>query len=340
MSSSPLGIVNFGAFTLQAGQLIQQAIAEAGFGTSGNVYYVDPVNGLDINNGSQAFTAPGGNGPVQTLAAGYALLVSGHNDVLVLIGNGTSTGTARISATFTWSKNAAHLIGICSPSAISQRARIAPPTAAATAAFANFFVVSGNGCLFQNVSWFHGFTTGIAASICLLVSGTRNAFINCDIEGMGDAASATSAASRNLVISADENFFLHCNIGLDTVSRTGANASVEFKSGTARNIFENCTFPFWSGDGNTLGIIGTGASCMDRFQLFRNCVFINSIKSGGTQMTALASLTNAAPGGLLAYQNSLLVGITKLGDTIGLANSYVYGPTNTTTANAVAANPT
>ena len=338
MSSNPLNIANFGAFTLSTAQIIASAIQAAGFATTGNIYYCDPANGNDSNNGllPQQGSTPG-QGPVATLAAGYALLTSGHNDILVLIGNGTSTATARISATFTWSKNAAHLIGICAPSAISQRARIAPPTTAA--AFASFFVVSGNGCLFQNISWFQGFAAGVASSICMLVSGTRNAFINCDIEGMGDTTSATSAGSRNLVVSADENFFGHCNVGLDTVSRTGANASVEFKSGCARNIFENCTFPFWSGDGNTLGVLGTGNACVDRFQLFRNCVFVNSIKSGsGTAMTVLGSFTTNAPGGLLAYHHCLLIGITKFGDTNGLANSYCYGAANST-SNSLAANP-
>lgn len=329
-NQNPMGITQFGSFGVRVAQQIQLAIAQGSIGTSGNVYYCDPVNGLAGNDGTSPATA------VATLAAGYALLVSGHNDVLVLIGNGTSTGSARISAAFTWSKSAAHLIGICAPSAISQRARIAPPTTATS--FATLFVVSGNGCLFSNISWFQGFTTGVAASICMTVSGTRNAFINCDFEGMGDTTSATDAGSRNLKITADENYFGHCNVGLDTVARTGANASVEFASGCARNYFEDCTFPFDSGDGNTLGILGTGAACMDRFQLFRGCVFINAIKSTATTMTVLGSLTSASPGGMWVYHDCILIGITKFGDTNALANSYCYGAANST-ANSLAANP-
>lgn len=332
MSSSPLGISQFGVFTQGTAAQIQAVLQAQGFGTTGKVFYCNPATGNDVNPGTLAL-------PVQTLGAGYALLSSGNNDVLVLIGNGTSTGSARLSKGFTWAKNAAHLVGICAPSMISQRARIAPFTGAAQAAFANFFTVSGNGCLFSNVSWFHGFTAGIAAAICMTVSGTRNAFINCDFEGMGDATSAADAGSRNIKITNDENYFGHCNIGLDTISRTNANASVEFSGGKARNIFENCTFVFWSGDGATLGILGTGAACIDRFQLFKGCTFINSIKSGGAvAMTVLASLTNAAPGGLLAYDQCLLVGITKFGDTNALANSYSYGAANST-ANSQTANP-
>lgn len=338
---APLSSGPFGAYTPQAAAAIQVAISQAGLGTTGNIFYCDPVNGLDTNNG-QAVASGGvaGQGPVATLAAGYAFLRSGYNDVLVLIGNGTATASARIT-TFTWAKNAAHLFGVCAPSAVSQRARIANPTTAGLIITANFFTVSGNGCLFSNLSFFVGAgagQTGIAASICMTVSGQRNAFLNCDFEGMGDATSAADAGSRNLKLSGGENYFLHCNVGLDTVTRTNANASVEFSGGTARNYFENCTFPFLSGDGNTLGILVTGASAMDRWQLFRGCVFMNCIKSGATAMTVLASITNASPGGLLAYHDSLLIGITKFGDTIALANSYCYGAVNST-ANSLAANP-
>lgn len=341
MSSTPMGIVNFGAFTPAVAQLIQNAITAQGFGVTGKIYYLDPVNGLDTNNGQlPAPSGAAGQGPVATLAAGYALLRSGYNDALVLIGNGAASGSARITS-FTWAKNAAHLFGICAPSAVSQRARIANPTTSGLTITANFFTVSGNGCLFSNLSWFQGAgagQTGIAAAICMTVSGQRNAFLNCDIEGMGDTTAATDAGSRNLKVTGGENYFGHCNIGLDTVTRTAANASVEFASGTARTLFENCTFPFLSGDGATLGVLVTGASAMDRWQLFKNCVFVNCIKSGGSAMTVLASITNASPGGLLAYHQCILIGITKFGDTIALANTYCYGAVNST-ANSLAANP-
>ena len=81
------------------------------------------------------------NVAIKTLAAGYAFLRSGYNDVLVLIGNGAATGSARI-AMFTWAKNAAHLIGVCAPSAISQRARIANATTAG-------LTMTANSCAFS-----------------------------------------------------------------------------------------------------------------------------------------------------------------------------------------------
>ena len=327
MSSSPMGIANFGAFTPQTAQLIQQAIANAGFGTTGKIFYLDPVNGLDTNNGLLPVpNGVAGQGPVATLLAGYNLLRSGYNDVLVLIGNGQASGSARITS-FTWAKNAAHLIGICAPSAVSQRARIANPTTAGLVITSNFFTVSGNGCLFQNLSWFQGAgagQTGIAAAICLTVSGTRNAFVNCDIEGMGDATSATDAGSRNLKITAGENFFKHCNIGLDTVTRTGANASVEISGNSARNQFEDCTFPVYSSDGLQYMLLAAAAAALDRYTLFKNCMFMNALGSGSTILAELFHLV-AASGGIALLDSQCNWIATAIGDATTKAQVYMGG---------------
>ncbi len=331
MSSTPMGIVNFGAFTIQAAQLIQAAIAKAGFGTTGNTFYCDPVNGLDTNNGQLAATIPGtSQGPVQSLLAGYNLLRSGFNDVLVLIGNGAATGSARI-ASFTWAKNAAHLFGICSPSWISQRARIANATTAGLILTANFFTVSGNGCLFQNLSWFHGAganQTGIAADICMTVSGARNAFVNCDFEGMGDLGGVvvgpTDAGSRNLLLKAGENYFGHCNIGLDTVTRTNANASVEISNDAARNIFEGCLFPIYSSDGLQHYLLTAGAAAMDRYTLFKGCLFLNALGSGSTILAELFKLA-ASTGGIAILDSTTNWIATAIGDATTKAQVYTGG---------------
>ena len=327
MSTLPLGLPALGALSLAGAQAIQKAVATATLGSTGNIYYLDPVNGLDGNPGNVPSAA------VQTLAAGYALLTSGNNDVLVLIGNGTSTASARIT-TFTWAKNACHLIGICAPSAISQRARIANPTTSGLTITANFFTVSGSGCLFQNISWFVGAgagQTGIAASICLTVTGQRNAFVNCDIEGMGDATSAVSSTSRNILLNGGgENIFSHCNIGLDTVIRTSANASVELQGGTARNSFENCTFLMWSSDGLQYFLYGTGASCMDRWVFFKGCNFMNAIKPAGGTACALAFVLPSTANGQVNFDaTSGLFGVTAIGDATTKALTYVSGGTAT-----------
>ena len=59
-TSTPLG-----AFTNQTVAAINSALAQAGLAaTTGNVFYVDPVNGLDTNDGQTPSASPGGHGPV------------------------------------------------------------------------------------------------------------------------------------------------------------------------------------------------------------------------------------------------------------------------------------
>lgn len=327
MSSTPFGPLPTGALTVPVLNAISQALAQAGIFTTGKIFYLDPKNGNDLWTGTAATNQGAGVGPVKTLSAGYALLSSGNNDVLVLIGDGTTSATARLSATFTWSKNAAHFIGICSPSVVSQRARIAP-TSGATA-FANFFVVSGNGCYFANLQWFQGFGTGTAAEIAMTVSGTRNTFRNCHFAGMGDAASAADAGSRNLLVSAGENFFQHCAIGIDTVSRTNGNASLEISGNAARNVFEDCLFAMDAGSNAEFHFLAAAAAAIDRYTLFKNCAFINAIQSGATGLTGGFKLA-ASAGGMVVLQNCYSVGATNWGaDATSKGQIYLSTPITT-----------
>lgn len=320
---------------------------------TGTYFFVDPVNGSDGNTGlspSRAF---------QTLYKAHASMTSGNNDVCYLIGNGAATGSARLSlaaallvdssvtaGTLVWSKSACHLIGICAPTAVAQRARIAPPIGVYTAATfgsGNFVTVSGSGCYFANFSVFNGFSTGGINQIAWTDNGSRNAYENVNLGGMGDAASAADAGSRSLKIGSagsGENTFAGCTIGLDTVTRSAANASLELAGGTPRNKFIGCVFPFQTSSATVLGILGTGAACIDRQQIFKDCTFINNIKSTSTQMTVLASLTSASPGGLLYFGAlSAMVGITKFGDTNALANSYIASAAPSAAAGGLSVNP-
>ena len=323
-------IIKEGAFDSDIRSQVNANFQQAAGISSGNLYFLDPLNGADLNSGLYPSQA------VKTLAAGYALLVEGHNDVLVLIGNGLTTASARLSVSFTWSKNAAHLVGVCAPGYISNRARIAP-TAGATA-YTPMFTLSGSGCFLSNVQWFHGFGTGTTSQIGLVVSGGRNVFDHCAIDGIGDAASAASAGSRSLKISTTgENYFRKCSIGLDTVSRGAANASLEFSGGCPRNVFEECLFPLWASASTPLGIIVSAAAGSDRFQYFNRCVFINAIKSTGTIMSGLATLA-ASMGGMLVFKDCTLVGVSSFGtDSTSLGQIYVDGavPTGATTGVAV-----
>lgn len=317
---------------------------------TGNWYFVDAVNGNDGNTGAA-------DSPLATVYVAYSKMVSGNNDVCVIVGSGSTAGTQRLSVanaqiatpaattgTLTWAKNACHLIGQTAPVMNSSRARFAPPTGTytqATFGSGNFIVVSGQGCYFANFSVFNGFSTGGTNQIAWTDSGGRNYYENIQFQGAADAASAQDTGSRSLLVTGTtgENTFVNCTFGTDTVTRTVANATIELAGGTPRNTFRGCHFEMYTSSATTLTVLGTGASCIDRWAAFEGCTFFNSVKSGSTGQTQVISLTNAAPGGLLMLKSCTSVGATKWGDTNALANTYVDGGPPTAATTGLAVNP-
>jgi len=309
------------------------------FPSVGKYIFVDPANGSDGNKGD----GPGPSKALATLYKAHSLATAGKNDVVVLIGDGGTTGTARLSlalavtvdstattGTLTWSKNATHLVGVGAP-AYNQRARIAPPSGTYTQATFNsgdFIEVSASGCYFANVSLFHGFSTGGTSQIALTVSGSRNYFHNVWVGGMGDAASAQNAASMNLLVEGSENVFDRCTIGLDTVARTVANTSLQFSTTSSkRNTFYDCHFPMYPTTLTTQVFVKVAtATHSDRWQRFVRCMFAGSPNVGSaTTPAAVASLV-ASIGGSILFQDCMRVGVTDwASDATGLAQCYVGG---------------
>ena len=317
--------------------------------TNGRVIFVDYVNGSDSYNGNAS-------SPKKTIYSAYANARDGYNDVIVIVDNGLSTGSQRLSlanavavdstvtaGTLVLSKNAVHIVGMGAPSPNS-RARFAPPTGTytmATFGSGNFVTMAGSGCIVANVSFYNGFSTGGSAQICFTVSGGRNYFGNVQFGGAGDAASAQSTSSRSLLVSGTgENRFVNCTMGLDTVTKTVANATLELAAATPRNEFIGCNFPFYTSSATTIGILGTGAGCIDRTTLFRSCTFGNAAQSGSTTMSGLATLP-ASAGGLLLMKDCTMVGISEFGtDATTRGQIYVDGAAATAGTSGIAVNPT
>lgn len=318
---------------------------------TGNWYFVDAVNGSNGATGSA-------DDPLATVYAAYAKMTAGNNDVCVIVGDGSTAATQRLSlanaqavtssattGTLTWAKNACHLIGMTAPTKFGQRARFAPPTGTytqATFGSGNFIVVSATGCYFANFSVFNGFSTGGNNQIAWTDSGGRNFYYNIAFQGAADDASAQSTSSRSLLLtgSTGENTFVNCTFGTDTVTRTVANSTIEFASGSPRNRFINCDWLFQTSASTPLGIITSAAAAMDRNQVFDNCNFINNVQSTSTTMSGLSTLA-ASSGGLLLMKNCTLVGITEFGtDATSRGQIYIDGGTVTAATSGIAVNPT
>lgn len=296
---------------------------------TGRWIFVDAVNGDDGNTGAS-------DNPLQTLPEAYDQATEGDNDVVVLVGQPTTaastTGTFRLSAALDWAKSATHLIGMCAPTMIGQRARISTATGATTN-INPLITVSAQGCYMANFSVFQGVGEASTDEQCFLVTGQRNYFFNVAIQGMGSANGAARAGSYNLKLyGAAENTFENCQIGVDTQTRSAANSNVLIRknasnAASTRNIFKGCLFPMLSSSATALFIDGNESGGMDRFTWFKECMFHNAVNSTGTALTAAVAF-HASQGGTTFMDNCSLVG----------ANDYTASDTATVKVTGSVAN--
>jgi hypothetical protein len=286
---------------------------------TGNWYFVDAAAGSDGNEGTV-------DAPLQTIARAYALCTDGNNDVVALMGapltSAPTTGTFRLSATLTWAKSATHMIGITAPTRVGQRARIAPLTTATTN-INPLFSVTAQGCVFANFSFFQGIGQASTDEQLATITGQRNYFWNVDFGGMGNAAGAARAGSYVILLNgAQENTFSRCTIGVDTIARTAANASVKCTTAATRNIFEDCLFPVYATAATPLVFDMSATGSIDRYLLIRNSIIINS---GSSTLTAVIAST-ASPGGVAVFDNNTVVGAANYAASATDATVKVAGP--------------
>lgn len=255
-------------------------------GRGAKTFFVDPANGVDTNSGESIDQA------LDTVAAAYAKTVSKRGDVVYLIGDGSTTGTARDTA-IVWSNSNTHLIGVTAPG-LNKRARIAPATTATDVdAYTPYITLSGSGCVFSNFSLFQGNSEDSKASVGVLVSGNQNYLSGVDIL-TGAHANQGDEACYQLSMTGSENVFERCQIGADTYSRGGvAGANVSF--GGARNVLRECILSMYA-DANDQFFVYAGASCGDRWHIMDRCICVNSspVLTAATTLTAGVSWSDTA----------------------------------------------
>lgn len=279
---------------------------------TGNYFWVQERTTAGVSAGSGTVSDP-----YNTLAQAIAACVDGNNDVIFLV------GTVHVSATVAWSKSKMHLVGVAAPGSNS-RARISQTGSTLFTPLVS--VTGGGGCIFQNVATFHGFANASAQVCWAEASSGRNSYQGVAFLGMGDATAAAQSGGRSLTISGGgENNFIGCTIGLDTIVRSAANASLECLAGTARNLFRKCVFQMDASANSPLHIT-VGADGIDRYLLLDDCMLINSVESGATAISA-AIIANASAGGAVLLQNAFSLGATAIATT-----GPVYGTGNIPTA--------
>lgn len=264
---------------------------------NGTWYFCDYANGDDGNTGAS-------DNPLKTIVEAHDRMTAGKNDVAVIVGDGSTTATQRLESSFTWSKNACHLIGMTAPVLEFQRARISTLTTA-TVNINPLMTISASGCYFGNFAYFQGTGQSGTAEQLLEITGDRNYFGGVSFAGMGAQAGADEATSYIILFTdGDENTFERCVIGTETIQRGAANASVRVRTGSQRNSFLDCIFPMAADATSPLWVDVNATSALNGSTMtFRNCMFRNLLNVTGAATPTVVAVVAADANGTVYFDN-------------------------------------
>lgn len=272
-----------------------------GLPSVGNIYYVDPGTGSDSAGGKSLSDA------FATVGQAISVMTADQDDVCILAGS-SSTGRTTEASAITWSKRRTHLIGN------GPLRKINPRNGMSFSALGGdvCFTVSATNCSFTNVS-FASFTDN---NVLVDVTAAYNTFNYCHFQGIGNATTGDDTAARSLrVTGSDETEIRNCTIGIDTVTRSVANASLELTGTCARTKLINCDFPMFADNAGALWIKADTGNCYERFLEINGCNFYNPDGSSSTTLTIGFDLSTTGNGDIY-FLNSWWRGATDL------ANNY------------------
>ena len=259
------------------------------------VFVVDYVNGSDSNTGLKW------ESPLKTVEAAFALCTTLKNDVVLLVGNGSSNVAA---AAIDWNKSYVHLIGLSAPGLMEPRSRIKPTAALVTTPF---FTISGSGCIFKNTSFWHE-TSDALGLVNVSITGGRNYFEDCQLAGAIGANAVTGSRSLMIAGTNGGNTFKRCMIGNDTVMVPNGGASLELVTGAMHNRFMDCIFSVSTNGTTYAHVLAAAAAGVGRMNVFERCLFTNQ---GNGVMAQVVSLGAALPvSSYLYFLNCWKYGIT------------------------------
>ena len=264
----------------------------------GNQYFVDAAYGSNENTGSW-------DRPVADIPTAYGKCTANQHDTVFYIAGSSSVS---LDETLTWAKNYTHLIGIAAPTRTAQRARIFQ-TATATG-LSPLLNITATGCIFSNFYIFQG-VDDATSLINVQVTGGRNYFENVHFAGGGHATQAINGGASLKLDAAEENTFVDCTIGVDTIDAATGMVGLLFDSEAHRNLFDHCTFRMRAGNSGAAFVEVTDATGIDRDNTFDNCLFINNSTSNDMDSAFVIPAGMGEPRVLL-LKDCILHNVTKL----------------------------
>lgn len=277
------------------GALLDEALGGNVF--FGKKWYLDPVNGVDTNDGLSADTA------FKTLEYAYSKLTANKNETLYVIGGASALN---VTTGFTWGKAYTHLVGLCAGGAFG-RVRIGHTY---VAAIQDLFTITAAGCVFSGIHWQQG--NGHAGQLNCVVLGANahyNTFINCHFDGPLNAVEGALAYSVvQFTANCQSTKFWHCTFGDWASSNTSTDGCLlRFLGKSAGTEFEGCTFFVTTNQATMVAIIAAvdiGGGDPGGYVRFSNCEFL-------ALETGVNVLATAPTTGKLIFSKCQACGVTN-----------------------------
>ena len=293
--------------------------------TFGDYWYVDADGGDDSNTGKTMKTAK------KTVLAGYNLMASGNNDVLLL----SAAGAHAITAELAVAKNNVHFVGLGVTSRyFGQGTRF--EMGSGGSANSGIILNTGKRNSFSNIKFFN---TDSSTSFAVADGGEFSQWNHCEFVNTQNLGTVTDA---HLLCEADSGHYYKCSFGSSQSGHqfTAARGCVLFTRDVITgkvcrdSVFEECLIVLQSTNSGASGFLLTGATSIERVLWVKGCVFWGS-KLSGTIDRAIQVDTDQTDGDILCDGESTVHGITALVDD-SLTTVY-HGKTGAETDTALAA---
>jgi hypothetical protein len=278
----------------------------------GRYYYVNPSLGKKGGSGLEPYDA------MDSLATAYAACSDGKGDGIVLISYGTGTTadtTSYLSTTLLWTKSDITVVGLASPVRYGKRARVTNLSTATT--LTPLITISGTNNAFYNIQ-FTNFASDASVVNCVVVTGNRNYFENCDMFMGGGGVNVATACSL-YINGAQECTFKGCTIGGDTVDQGAGVISgvISLAGGIERCWFEGCNvLSYFTGGSNVAGaiIVGSAGAGITRNVTFQKCIFENYVTGSPEGSAGCAALVvgTAPNNGIIFFHDCAEIGFTAI----------------------------
>lgn len=290
-------------------KVILDDLENAGIVTFGKVFWVDPTNGSDLNDGLTKDSA------FASIGTADAAVTSGDHDVVLLSANAAHAQTSM----WTITKSRVHYVGLGLRSGIGMGARSRVTMGDSTvAADIALMKNTGVGNTFAGIKFDSSST--VAASLYGIAEGGEYAiYDSCEMYKSTDLDETTAAEVLN---NGDSAQWLNCYIGstanivADNKIRPCMSVTATISGKKCRdNYMENCVLARKAGGTEAVFLYGTNATDVERMFTIKGTTFFNNPLSAATPAAAIAFGAAQTEGAVFCDSNCAVVDVTVMGTT-------------------------